>query len=96
MDIGTIVTILGGAGSLCAVLFGWASWRRAEKQESRAAGQMISDIGYIKSGIDDLKRRMQRQEEESSGMAERMTLLEAVVGEQTAQKRGCEKTHIAF
>ena len=45
MDIGTIVTILGGVGSLCAVLFGWTSWRRAEKQESRAAGQMISDIG---------------------------------------------------
>ncbi len=77
---------LSGAGSLCALLFGWAGWRRAERQENRADGQLISDVGYIKSGVDDLKRRLERQEA-------RITRLETEVSG-SGGTRGGEGAHI--
>ena len=78
---GLIISAVGLVGSLCAIAFGWAAWRRNEKQDNQSGdredGQLISDIGYIKSGVDDLKRRLERQEATNLEFASRLSRVEA-------------------
>lgn len=92
---GIIVSAVGLVGSICAVAFGWAAWRRNEKQDNRSGaredGQLISDIGYIKSGVDDLKRRLERQEATNMEFASRLSRVESSASQ--AHKRIDELAH---
>ncbi len=92
---GIIVSAVGLVGSICAVAFGWAAWRRNEKQDNRSGaredGQLISDIGYIKSGVDDLKRRLERQEATNLEFASRLSRVESSASQ--AHKRIDELAH---
>ena len=90
--IAAAVAVLGG---VCGILFGWASWRRGEKEGGRSGvkedGQLMSDIGYIKSGVDDLKRKLERQEETNMEFQSRLSAAEASVKQ--AHKRIDELMH---
>ncbi len=90
--IAAAVAVIGG---ICGILFGWAGWRREEKEEARYGvkedGQLLSDVGYIKSGVDDLKRRLERQEETNMEFQSRLSAVEA--GVKQAHKRIDELVH---
>ena len=92
---GLIVAAVGLLGSVCAIAFGWAAWRRNERQDhqsgAREDGQLISDIGYIKSGVDDLKRRLERQEATNLEFASRLSRVESSASQ--AHKRIDELVH---
>lgn len=67
MELLQIVSIaLGIAGTCCTIVFGYALFRRNNRtddnNEGRQTGTMLSDIGYIKSGVDDIKRKQENQE----------------------------------
>lgn len=47
------------------------------KNEAKADGVILTEIGYVKSGIDDIKRKQDKQDEQYTKMAERMTAVEA-------------------
>jgi len=53
------LTILSVISTICAIVFGYMAFARNRKkddtEEGRNAGTMLSDIGYIKSGVDDIK-----------------------------------------
>lgn len=69
------------------------------KQESKELGAMQSDLGYIKSGIDDLKRSQIKNDERIDDISERVTKVEttlvAHIGDKnihnTVSKRGGKK-----
>ncbi len=95
-EIGSFVTAAVAAlGGVCGILFGWASWRRAEKEEARSGvkedGQLLSDIGYIKSGVDELKRRLERQETMNLEVQSRLSAVEE--SDAQAHKRIDELMH---
>lgn len=58
--------VFGIIGTLCAIVFGYAAFRRNNKSddtnEGRQTGTMLSELGYIKSGVDDIKRKQESQD----------------------------------
>lgn len=57
---------LGIVGTLSSIVLGFIALRRNTKtddsNEGRQTGTILSDIGYIKSGVDDIKRKQETQE----------------------------------
>ena len=72
--------ILSIVSTLCAIYFGYKAFNRNRKQddneEGRAAGTMLSDIGYIKSGVDDLKGELKEQRKTNIEVVARITAVE--------------------
>lgn len=67
-------TVLGAA-------IGFATFRKNREkdveEEGKADGVVLTEIGYIKAGIDDIKRKQDRQDELYIKIAERLTAVEA-------------------
>lgn len=61
-----LALVLGILGTVCSIIFGYALFRRNNKTddntEGKQAGIMLSEIGYIKSGVDDIKRKQDSQD----------------------------------
>ncbi len=77
MDSSLLFGVLGVMSTFCAILFGYISYRRGQKKGNEEEGILISDIGYIKSGIDDLKKQQTRTEERYLEVVSRLTAVEA-------------------
>lgn len=64
--IATAVSILGG---LCGIVFGIVSILRNRKEDDTAEGKesgvILTELGYIKAGVDDVKRKQEKQDEQS-------------------------------
>ena len=55
----------------------FAGRRSASKQEGMENGRVLTEIGYIKSGIDDIKRKQSQQDEKHVEVIARLTAVEA-------------------
>lgn len=57
---------LGILGTICSIVFGFALFKRNTKADYNSEGEkggiMMSELGYIKSGVDDIKRKQENQE----------------------------------
>lgn len=73
ISIGLICTIVG-------VVISYLAFFRNVKKDSEdtgsSKGQMVSDLGYIKAGVDDLKQEQREQRKTNAQMAERMAAVE--------------------
>lgn len=76
-----IVAAIGVISTICAIIFGYAAFNRNNKtdteDEAKRDATVLTEIGYIKSGVDDIKRKQDKQDEQYMNMAERMTAVEA-------------------
>jgi hypothetical protein len=74
------VAVLGVIGTLCGIYFGYSGYKRTERkdnqQEGKESATLFSDIGYIKSGIDDLKRKQEKSDERHIEIITRLTSVE--------------------
>ena len=65
---------------LGALLFAYLAFRRNQKSDDKGKAQQIatisSDLGYIKGGIDDVKRELREQRENIAKLSERITRAE--------------------
>jgi len=79
-DIAILSTVLGVLGSICAIAFGYATFKRNRKaddeSEGKESGTMLTEIGYIKAGIDDIKRKQEKQDERHVEIITRVTAVE--------------------
>ncbi|OGO90351.1 MAG: hypothetical protein A2Y17_12350 [Clostridiales bacterium GWF2_38_85] len=77
MELSIIVAI---AGVVCSAVFGFVGYQSGLKKENKAEGEnkgvILSDIGYIKSGVDDLKREQRETRTSVTGLSERITRCE--------------------
>lgn len=75
------VTLFGILGTACAIVFGYAAFHRTGKKEvqedGRENGTLLTEIGYIKSGVDDIKRKQEKQDEQYIDVITRLTACEA-------------------
>lgn len=80
-EVAILSTVLGLIGTACAIAFGYATFKRNRKaddaNEGERSGTVLTEIGYIKSGIDDIKRKQDRQDERNIEVITRMTAVEA-------------------
>lgn len=73
--------IVGIVGTLLGMLLSYAALRRNAKKdnsdEGRESGTILTEIGYIKGGIDRIERKQDTQDERYIKMAERVTAVES-------------------
>jgi len=79
-EIAVLSTVLGILGTICAIVFGFATYKRNCKvdneNEGKEAGTILTEIGYIKAGVDDIKRKQERQDERHLEIITRITAME--------------------
>ena len=72
--------ILGIVASVCAIVFGYLAFFRNRKkddeEEGQKAGTIMSDIGYIKAGVDDIKAEQKEQRKTNIEVVSRLTAVE--------------------
>lgn len=76
-----IVSIVFGiVGTLCSVIFGYIAFsqksKETEKAEGKQDGVLFAELGYIKSGVDDIKRKQEKQDDQHVEVVSRLTAVE--------------------
>lgn len=77
MNATTIISLVVGA---FGIIFGLATFFRNKKlddnAEGKASGAIMSDIGYIKAGVDDIKAEQKEQRKMNMDIERRLTSVE--------------------
>nr|UVY34922.1 MAG: Protein of unknown function (DUF2681) [Bacteriophage sp.]UVY65550.1 MAG: Protein of unknown function (DUF2681) [Bacteriophage sp.]DAY66354.1 MAG TPA: hypothetical protein [Caudoviricetes sp.]DAZ82655.1 MAG TPA: hypothetical protein [Caudoviricetes sp.] len=78
MEIAKIITIVS---AVCAIVFGFFAFRRGDKNDAKDDGKekgvLLTEVGYIKSGVDDIKRKQEKQDEQHVVVVSRLTAVES-------------------
>lgn len=79
-EVAVMSTFLGVLGTSCAIAFGYATYKRNcrddDNDEGKESGTILTEIGYIKAGIDDIKRKQEKQDERHVEIITRITAVE--------------------
>lgn len=65
--------IVGGVGLIIGIL----GWLRNNRSDAKADGVLLAELGYVKAGIDDIKRKQEYQDRQFNEYAERLAKAEA-------------------
>lgn len=80
MSTFAISTICTVSGIAITAFFSYLAFLRAQRKENKDEGEnkgvMMSDIGYIKAGVDDLKREQRETAASVGKLSERITRVE--------------------
>lgn len=75
-----VLTAISVISTLCAIVFGYAAFARNKKtdtaDEAKADATVFTEIGYIKSGIDDIKAEQREQRKTNTDFIARLTAVE--------------------
>lgn len=82
-DIETFSLILGILGTLAAIIFGYIAYKRSYKSDNKEEGMqdgvVLTELGYIKSGIDDIKHKQEFQDKQFLEIVQRLSAAEKSV-----------------
>ena len=77
MDLGQIAVVVSVLGGIAGVIFGVTTLFRNKKQDDEADGRqtgvVLTELGYIKSSVDDIKRKQDKQDEQTIGFLRELT-----------------------
>lgn len=83
MEFSHILALIGGLGAISGIIFAVASYKRNNKtdnkSEGKSEGSILTELGYIKSGIDDIKRKQEKQDEQHIEVVQRLSAVEQSV-----------------
>ncbi len=71
--------LIGAVGLLLSAVTFIVGRTTAAKNSGQEYGVMLTEIGYIKSGVDDMKKKMEQSDRRYIDLAERVTAIEEVV-----------------
>ena len=78
---GETIALIGLACSVVGALVGYFGHQRNVKKDSQSAGQetgmVLTELGYIKGGIDDLKTEQREQRKTNTEFITRLTAVES-------------------
>lgn len=84
-----VATILGAIGTVFGIYSATKNNKRTDAKDSEEAGQrfgqMMAELGYIRGGIDDTKRKIEKLEANYFDVLQRLTVVEQSV--KSAHKR---------
>lgn len=80
-----LLTGISVISTICAIVFGYAAFSRSKRQDDSESGaknaSLMSELGYIKSSLDDIKRQQEKQDEKREAqhldVITRLTAVEA-------------------
>lgn len=88
-------TVLSIVSSACAILFAYLAFVRNKKtddtNEGKKDGVVLTELGYIKSGVDDIKRKQERQDEHNTKFEGRLSAVEESTKQAHKRINACEK-----
>lgn len=73
MELTILIAVSGCAVSIATFFIGRTT---AAKNSGKEYGVMLTEIGYIKSGVDDMKRKMEQSDERYTLLVSRVQSLE--------------------
>ena len=80
MDTGLLISIFSVGSAALGVLVSWLVFSRQKKKDTEKTGVdrgvMASDIGYIKAGVDDLKRETRETRHDMGELSTRVARCE--------------------
>ena len=72
---------LSVVSTICAIVFGYVAFARNGKRdvadEAKSDATVLTEIGYIKGGIDDIKAEQREQRKTNTDVLERLSKVEA-------------------
>lgn len=75
------LTALSVVSSLCAISFGFAAFYRNRKkddtEEGKTSGTILTELGVIKGGVEDIKAEQREQRKTNLDFVERLVGVEA-------------------
>ena len=75
-----LLPVISVISTVCAIVFGYAAFARNKKtdtaDEAKADATVFTEIGYIKSGIDDIKAEQREQRKTNTDFIARLTAVE--------------------
>ncbi len=78
IEITVLISVLSAVtGMITGIVATQRTRGRDKERQSRETATIISEIGYVKAGIDDIKRRQEKQDERYYGLSARVAKLEA-------------------
>lgn len=86
----SLVCTLVGAGAAILTLRRAAA--KSDNEEGKASGTILTEIGYIKSGVDDIKRHQEKQDDQYLDLRQRVTTVEASAKQAHKRIDGIEET----
>lgn len=79
-DIEIILAALSAASTVCAIWFGYAAFHRNRKRDDtdsgKLSGTIVAELGYIRAGVDDLKREHRETARALGELTERLAKAE--------------------
>ena len=69
--------IVGIGGFIVGLVTFFRNKKSDDASEGRKDGTILTELGYIKSGVDDIKRKQEKQDEQNLKFAERLSSVEA-------------------
>ena len=73
MELTVLISIIGVVLSVSTFFIGRTT---ASKADGKQEGQILTELGYIKSGVDDMKRKMENMEKSYHNLEGRVARLE--------------------
>ncbi|MDE6584042.1 MAG: hypothetical protein K2K15_01445 [Anaeroplasmataceae bacterium] len=77
-----VVGIIGLVGTISSICFAYLAFRRNQNHDTRKNGKsegvLISDIGYIKSSIDRMEKKLDKVETNYQDLLTRLVKVEEV------------------
>lgn len=74
------VTLISIVAAIAGIVFGVASYARNQRKDNtedgKRNGEIMSELGYIKSGVDDVKRKQEKSDETIMGFLKDLTAVQ--------------------
>lgn len=74
------VAVVSVIAAIAGVVYGATTYSRNKKKDNaedgKESGVILTELGYIKSGVDDLKRKQDKQDEQTLQLLRGLTAVE--------------------
>lgn len=76
-----VASVFGFIGTVAAIVFGYKAYARNKDADAADTGEnkgtVLTELGYIKKGIDNIERKQEKQDERYVEIIGRVTAVEA-------------------
>lgn len=76
MEISEILALLGALGTIVGIISAFLGYKQGIKKEGANNGTLLTDVGYIKRSVDDLKHDQKEITKTIDGLTERVIRVE--------------------
>lgn len=86
--------VVGIIGAVIGIVNSTRNKTSADKTEAKEGGIVLTELGYIKKGIDGIEKRLEKQESNYVGVVARLTEVDASVKQAHKRIDKLEKFHL--